>query len=384
VREFAGQPVRLSNSYMGVVSRRWFSTRNTILLVDSKRTTTSLLLQSLSHPNVVGCIISNDIQVEAPAWLSGVVRLSANCCSMLNDGDVVLINPDGKVTVLYEIKSPHNIIAITNRCNCKCVMCPQPADTDGDTLTEDNEKLIRLMNKKQTKYLGITGGEPTLFEDRLVRLIHECQTWLPRTDLTLLTNGRRLKDLDFAKKLVEAGYPQLTIDVPLYADNDDSHDGIMGVRGSFYETLKGLHNLALLRQDVRLRTVLHGLTVGRLPQFCEFVYRNLPFVRQVAFMGMETTGLAKENLDYLWVDPFDYRDELKAAVRHLTRRSIPVSIYNHQLCILPRDLWSFARRSISTWKEMYLEECNECTVKDTCCGFFATGERTSSHINAVL
>ena len=89
--------------------------------------------------------------------------------------------------------------------------------------------------------------------------------------------------------------------------------------------------------------VLHSLTINRLTQYAEFIYRNLPFVINVAFMGMETTGFAEKNINLLWVDPFEYRHKLADAVKYLLRRNMPVSIYNHQLCTLPCDLWPFAK-----------------------------------------
>ena len=100
------------------------------------------LVPAAGPPQMVGCNLWDDLQVEVPARLSGVVRLSADSCSLLKEGDVVLINSDGKVTGPgTRSESQHNIIAITNKCNCKCVMCPQPANNDGDTITEVNEKL---------------------------------------------------------------------------------------------------------------------------------------------------------------------------------------------------------------------------------------------------
>ena len=236
-------------------------------------------------------------------------------CADLGDGDVVLIAPDGGIMVVYKAGSPYNSILATNRCNSLCVMCPQPPGRDPDDLHENNLQLISLLDPKTTEQLGITGGEPTLLGEDLITLVQTCRQKLPNTLLTLLTNGRRLKDLEFARALVKAGSPNLLIEIPLFADNDTEHDAVMGAKGSFYETLQGLHNLALLGQPVGLRTILHAMTIKRLTQYAAFVYQNLPFVFQVAFMGMETRGLASQNLARLWVDPYDYQDQLAHAVQ---------------------------------------------------------------------
>jgi len=61
-----------------------------------------------------------------------------------------------------------------------------------------------------------------------------------------------------------------------------------------------------------------------------------------------------------------------------------VSIYNHQLCVLDRQLWPFARQSISDWKNEYIAECDGCAVRHRCGGFFSSGTAMhSAHIRAL-
>lgn len=43
------------------------------------------------------------------------------------------------------------------------------------------------------------------------------------------------------------------------------------------------------------------------------------------------------NVSDLWIDPWDYREKLEEAVLALADRGMTVSIYNHQLCTLPRS-----------------------------------------------
>jgi His-Xaa-Ser system radical SAM maturase HxsC len=313
-----------------------------------------------------------------------VFDIKPDSLDALKEGDIVLLEPDGKVNVLWDINSHHNSILATGECNCSCIMCPQPRKKDPKDLLEFNLKLIDLIDPKRTENIGITGGEPTLLGTDLIKLISACKERLPKASLSLLTNGRRLSDLDLAKELVEIGHPNLVICIALYADNDKEHDRIMGVEGSFYETLGGLKNLALLRQKVEIRNVIHALNYRRLRQFSEFIYHNFPFVIHVALMGMETTGLAFKNIKTLWIDPAEYMPELRSAVRYLNRRDMHVSIYNLQLCILPREIWRFARKSISDWKNTFLQECRDCYVRAECSGFFGTSEGwQSKHIHRI-
>ena len=100
--------------------------------------------------------------------------------------------------------------------------------------------------------------------------------------------------------------------------------------------------------------------------------RNFPFVSQVAFMGLEMTGFARANKELLWVEPDSYAEQLASAVEYLTVRNIKASVYNLQLCLMPRSLWPFMERSISDWKNEYEPECNNCEVRDMCGGFFSS------------
>ena len=154
----------------------------------------------------------------------------------------------------------------------------------------------------------------------------------------MLTNGRLFAYLPYAENVAAVGLNSLILCVPLYSDVDAEHDFVVQAQGAFDQTVRGLLNLARAGVPVEIRVVVHRLTYRRLPQLAEFVARNMPFVTHVALMGLEMTGFTKANLDALWIDPAEYQDELGEAVEILDASRIRVSIYNHQLCLLPESL----------------------------------------------
>jgi His-Xaa-Ser system radical SAM maturase HxsC len=197
----------------------------------------------------------------------------------------------------------------------------------------------------------------------------------------VLSNGRRFRHLRFAKELAAIGHPDLMLGVPLYADTAAHHDFVVQARGAFNETMLGYLNLGRVGLRAEVRVVVHALTFKRLPQLARFIGRNLPFVEQVVLMGLELTGFARTNVEALWVDPFDYSQELDEAVAILDDAGLDVSIYNHPLCLLPRSLWKFARQSISDWKNVFVDECDRCSVRAECSGFFQSSNlRMSTHV----
>lgn len=304
--------------------------------------------------------------------------------SYLTDGDVVGIATDGWVRALYRRHSRHNAILMTERCNSYCLMCSQPPKPANDAhRIQEHLRLIELIDP-ETAELGITGGEPTLFKDDFILLLRLAKERLSRTALHVLTNGRMFFYRRFAEQVASIGHPDVMFGIPLYSDVDSEHDYIVQAKGAFEETMLGLHHLARYDVPVEIRVVLHRQTTPRLVQLAEFIARNLPFAAHVALMGLEMFGLVHQNLEQLWIDPFDYSDALGRTVDLLMAAGLPVSIYNHQLCTLPRSLWPLARKSISDWKNVYLDECKACLVRQECGGFFHSAvKRHSAHVAAI-
>lgn len=299
----------------------------------------------------------------------------------LDTDDVVLLGPTGRVSVLYRRSSPHNTILATERCNSYCLMCSQPPrEADDSWRIATILRLLELIHP-DAQEIGVSGGEPTLLGDALLTIIDKAKQCLPRTGLHLLTNGRRFADAGFAARLGFLEHHDLMLGIPLYADVDHVHDYVVQARGAFDETMLGFYHLAAARVRLELRVVLHQQTYARLPRLAEFIARNLPFLEHVALMGLEMFGFTPLNLDALWIDPVEYRTQLEDATLFLAARGMNVSIYNHQLCTIPRRLWPFARKSISDWKNVYLNTCQACGVRDHCGGFFQSAtKRHSAHI----
>jgi len=238
---------------------------------------------------------------------------------------------------------------------------------------------------KETRELGITGGEPTLLHEKLIEILETAKRFLPNTALHMLSNGRLLSYLKYAQMISDVGHPDFVVGIPLYGDTAAQHDFVVQAKGAFDQTVFGILNLERVSVKVELRMVIHQQTFARLPQFASFVARNLPFVYQVALMGLELTGYARSNLETLWIDPIDYQRELAEAVEILDGAGIPVFIYNHQLCLLPTELHRFAKRTISDWKNIYMPECDSCALRAECGGVFSSASlRHSTNIRPFL
>jgi His-Xaa-Ser system radical SAM maturase HxsC len=319
--------------------------------------------------------------VEAPRRI-----VLPNEFEYLRDGDVLSVELQRPaVRVLYRRNSVHNSFLLTERCNHYCLMCSQPPkDVNDDWIVDELFDAIPLISP-ETREIGFTGGEPTLLGDRFLRLVRDMRDHLPATGLHILSNGRRFVDAGFASDYAAIAHPDVMLGIPIYSASSQMHDYIVQADGAFDETVRGILNLKTFGQQVEIRVVIHRQNYGHLPVLAEFIARNLTFVDHVALMGLEMTGFAKANLETLWIDPFEYREELYKAASLLDDAGLRTSIYNHQLCTIDRRIWPLAVKSISDWKNEYWPECSGCAVEPQCGGFFATGRlRQSQHIQAVL
>ncbi len=368
-----GTASSIESTLVGVV--RWYSPNKVLGVYDSR--------ERIGDESLLPIAVIHAPLADVPAAWSGqdLPRVSVSQLQPLTSGDIVAVHPSGRIDTLFRGDSAHNSLFVTEQCNSRCLMCSQPPRSvdDIEHFLLLNVRALRLM-PRSTEVLGITGGEPTLLGTRLAQLLAICRTQLPGAQIDVLSNGRRLADTELVSRLADVADGQMLFTIPLYADNPLRHDYIVQAHGAFDETVAGFYNLARAGIRSEVRVVLHRESAGRLAEIARFVQKNLPFVDQVAFMGLEMTGLARAHEELLWTEPRDYVPMLQDAVEYLTDFGIASSIYNLPRCLVPRHLWSYLRLSISDWKREYVSACGICAERDACGGVFGTSSRLSAFI----
>lgn len=305
--------------------------------------------------------------------------------SDLNEGDIIHIGNNGVITTVWDTKSDSNTIFPTASCDCRCLMCPQPPQKHDDELYYIAMEILNRLEPSKISKICISGGEPTSLGDKFLNILNKIKERFDHALVMLLTNGRSFSDFNFAKEFSSVNLSNCLICISLHSDVEELNDEISGSKSSFQKTIQGLYNLAKFRQKVEIRHVINKLNYERLEEFAYFLYRNFPFVYHVAFMGMEITGYARSNYDKVWIDPAEYKKQLENASKILHRAFLNTSIYNIPYCLLTPVSWSFARQSISDWKNHYLPVCDGCLRISECCGFFSTsGDFVSPSVSKII
>jgi His-Xaa-Ser system radical SAM maturase HxsC len=364
--------------YSGVAN---FSGNKTLLVVKNQSGFESFdkndIMLLLDHDNLSQAknfenklIIGKSLQ---NTQLSGnIVNINDNSL-ILEEGDILhvsSVSERAKIVLSYRIKSSDNFLFPTNRCNNRCIMCPQ-SQFHGDFDVHDIKKIIRLIDKS-TMFLGFSGGEPTLLKENLVEIFSFCFRQLPNTHLSLLTNGRMLSYISFVDHINSVSNNQLSFCIPIHSHDFKKHDYITQTPNSFKQTVQGITNLLDKNNTVELRVVIQNENYKDLPHIAKYIVDNFYGVTRVAFLGLEATGYALKNIDKVWVSTKNVRPFLDEAIIMLLKSKIDVALFNYPLCKIGKPFRLLCSDSISDYKVRYFEKCDICKLKKQCGGIFSS------------
>lgn len=149
-------------------------------------------------------------------------------------------------------------ITVTTMCNNDCLFCPKDdylSLISRNTLKDIYQSIITTRNFSEN--IALSGGEITIFK-KICDIIKFCKK-LGFKRISVITNGRKLNDLNFAVDLIACGVNDFAVSI--YSFNDFIHDKITRVSGSCVETKQGISNLILLKKkfdiNVRVNLVLN-------------------------------------------------------------------------------------------------------------------------------
>ncbi len=199
----------------------------------------------------------------------------------------------GKHKIVYPVLSE---IALTYRCQNRCVFCyaSSPRVTDEITTEQFKKVVWKIFYQAKCPTLSFTGGEPTLREDlpELIEYAKSLGEDKRRFRVNLITNGIRCAREDYVKALVKAGLD--SAQVSLEAGSPEIHDAITRNKGSFNKTVKGVKNLRDAGIHVHTNTTICSLNKDRMKELIDFLVDELRSEYFSANMVIRT-GTALEN-----------------------------------------------------------------------------------------
>ncbi len=199
-----------------------------------------------------------------------------------------LIRPDGACPIHeldIEINQPFSNfpsapyrmdIALTYRCNNDCRHCYNARERSFPELsTEQWKKVLDIIWSLGIPHVVFTGGEPTLRED-LPELIAHAEKNGQITGLN--TNGRRMSDPAYVKKLVDAGLDH--VQITLESNDENIHNAMVNAK-AYEQTVAGIKNALSSSLFVMTNTTMLQNNIESIPATLDFL----------AAIGVPTIGL---------------------------------------------------------------------------------------------
>lgn len=195
-------------------------------------------------------------------------------------------------------------------CNNRCVGCEAEGDMAGPSLDGLIRQVDGLENVENVAFMG---GEPTLFTD-VISLVSQIRDRGARR-IKLVTNGRRLGDMNFLAGLVDAGCR--IFEVKIEGSRSEVHDAVTRTTGSFGETLQGLENLCSLARSAGDRDTL--LVAARVGVTGTNLGDLISIVSMLTSFGVDRIVLACKGCDFAMTDgAFMVTNAIKVAALNRT------------------------------------------------------------------
>jgi radical SAM protein with 4Fe4S-binding SPASM domain len=181
----------------------------------------------------------------------------------------------------YQYSAPLRMdLAVTFRCTNDCVHCYAGGPHKTKELTVQQwRQVIDKLSQIGVFIVTFTGGEPTM-RDELPGLLLYAQNKGMVTGL--ITNGRKLKDKTYVKKLEKSGldFVQVTLESHL----PEIHDLITASEGSWKETVAGIKNAVASQIYVTTNTTLN---MHNAPDFL----RTIDYIKELGVAAFGCNSL---------------------------------------------------------------------------------------------
>jgi MoaA/NifB/PqqE/SkfB family radical SAM enzyme len=189
-------------------------------------------------------------------------------------------------------REPRRIeVHLGTRCNSRCIFCMSSVNRDARepwAIPRRVKEELRHFYAQGCRAAGFLGGEPTVYP-RIVDCVAYARN-LGYAKILICTNGMRLADPDFCRRLVEAGVTRVTVSVHSHKAAIEDRL-IMRVPGALARKVRAVRNLVGLRD----RGLLPG-NISLNPVLCRPTLRGMEgFVRFFGGLGIDDV-----RFNYIW------------------------------------------------------------------------------------
>lgn len=173
-------------------------------------------------------------------------------------------------------------LKITYNCNNKCSYCFSSNLKNNEIELDGLLKTVENGFSKGCRMLILSGGEPTLYPERIIKIITLAKS-LGYKKFTIQTNGFGIKG-DLAKFLNDT--ENISISFSVLGACDSTHDKITQRKGSFNDIISAI-NLIYKECEIITNTVISKKNINELDQIVNLILPFSPNIMQFSIMHTE-------------------------------------------------------------------------------------------------
>ena len=275
----------------------------------------------------------------------------------------------------YAAQNPteeYDMFEKAGKCDSRCFFCSMVGYADPPSP-------IRRGTNSKGRSIAMCAGEPLGF-DNVTEIVKDLKKkW---KIVSIVTNGKRLGHKAFAKRFLGSGIDEIFFSV--HGHNAAIHDRTTGVRGSFYHTLKGVHNAAAFNKNKGKVNVafMCVLTRSNLPLLYEYLHLAAKLgVKAVCFGTLFPIGAGVNAFPRV-----PTYTEIVNAFSRLKKRCVDdnsvnklrIFLMDTPFCLiqnLARDKYTFLLNETSEFRDRatcqkYRHICKRCALDYSCMGIF--------------
>ena len=226
----------------------------------------------------------------------------------------------------------HIEISLGMACNNKCIFCMNT----GPRNFVPFEQVIaeaREYSEKGYNSVGFIGGDPTIYK-RIVELGRQIRD-MGFKHIHLITNGRRLRNIEFLDELIDAGFNRFSVSI--HSLRPEVEDELTGVRGGWEHKIEGIENLVkrcnegAFSDRVALNTVMNKMNVADLDTMVRF-FSDIG-ITDMRLLIIRPEGRALENFHRLVPRLTEIREKLPAVIHTARRHNVNVMMDPPPFCL---------------------------------------------------
>ena len=197
-----------------------------------------------------------------------------------------------KILLCFDIYPPQNMrLSITDQCNMDCFFCHSEGNFTRSLQTMPLSAIDQLMIQAQQlnfTEITITGGEPLMYPEGVVRVLNNCNRWIHQPHIKICTNGILL-DTSVLQEILNY-HGKIALNISMHTVHDNLIPKITNTHINITEYDRMFSQLNKLGIEYRLNYVLLNGVNDSPQELCElFKYAMQNGIKNVHLLELLVT-----------------------------------------------------------------------------------------------